>query len=96
MQTLIVIVSALALTACAASTKAVVRPALAPVLDPPPAELQRPCADPTKLPAGAMTQRNVERHWSSDRANLRACGARHAAQTKFYRARDSALAGTKR
>lgn len=83
----IAIFAALALPGCGASTVSTDRPVLAP----PPVELTRACARPVDLPDGALTQGEVERHWSRDRASLAVCGRRHGALVKFYTNRDEGL-----
>jgi len=59
----------------------------------PPAELAAECPRPIDLPPGPMNRGEALRRWARDRAALASCGARHAAQTRFYRERDAALAG---
>lgn len=76
------------LMACSASTKFVASP---PSLSHPPGSFEMDCADPVQLPNGPMKQRDVERHWSRDRASLIECGDRHAALRDFYQQRDGAL-----
>ena len=58
------------LAACSGSTPA--------DLAPPPEALTASCAVPLALPARDATQAEVERWWGRDRAELRACGERHA------------------
>jgi hypothetical protein len=77
------------LTGCAASTPSANRPRL----DPLDGRLVEPCARPANLPAGALTDRDVERFWSADRAALGACGDRHKALAEAVTRRDRAIAG---
>lgn len=59
----------------------------------PPASLAAPCANPVDFADGALGAGSVEFLWSTDRAALAACGARHDAVMAFYRERDAGLAG---
>lgn len=77
---------ALALTACAASTKSG-----KVFLSDAPATLRKACDDPVKLPPGRMAQSGVEKNWTRDRAALANCKGRHKAVVDFYVNRDKAL-----
>lgn len=79
------------LVGCAASTRSGETAGLR--LDPPPAEMVQEIAPPTRLPSRAMTQVEVERAWSTDRAALATGRARHSALVDWYAARDAALRG---
>lgn len=61
----------LVLTACAGSTPSGAR------LDPPPPSLSEPCQWAVALPAGDMSQAQVERFWRTDRARLASCRDKH-------------------
>lgn len=78
----------LGLTAACGSTKFVGQP---PVLNPPPPALEAECADTVPLPHRQLKQREVERLWGQDRANLVECGEGKAALRDFYRDRDARL-----
>ena len=81
-------VAALALSGCATNTIAV---ADRPRIDSPaPAAMQK-CALPVNLPAGEMTQRDVERYWGLDRKNQIACAKRHGILADFINDRDGGL-----
>ena len=80
---------ALALSACATSTTFVSEP---PRLDPPPADLTRPCGDPVRLAEGGLTAGEVAGLWGRDRASLVLCRDRHGALVRYYETRDAALA----
>ncbi|RWO20744.1 MAG: anaerobic dehydrogenase [Mesorhizobium sp.] len=54
------------------------------------------CLGPARLPQGAITQRDVERLWISDRKALIQCGKRLKALRDFYQDRDAALRGAKK
>jgi len=45
----------------------------------PPPSLTIPCAAPSALPDGPMSQAQVELAWGTDRSNLRSCAARQNA-----------------
>lgn len=61
----------------------------------PPAAITAPCDVPTQLPNKAMSAGDVIGAWGADRAALDICGARHQAETEFYRKLKSYLAGDK-
>ena len=65
--------------ACSASVKSV-----APTLPPAPADLAAPCQTPAGLPAGSLTQSDVERLWLADRLGLIDCGAQVEGWLGFY------------
>ena len=79
------------LTGCGASARS--GSLDAPRLDPPPAELVQEIPPPTRLPDGPMTQAQVERYWSADRAALVTGGKRQRALVGWIETRDAALRG---
>ena len=80
------------LTACSAST-ALVAPSDHPRIVDPDSALTQDCKLPTNLPLTALTQRQIEAYWSTDRLSLVDCGKRHAALRDFIAQRDHALVG---
>lgn len=72
----------LIVTGCAASGKSVKPPAPSDFAQLPP-ELRRACARPAELRDQALTQRETEDLWRSDRAALVTCRGRHAGTVKF-------------
>lgn len=91
MPTLIAIVSLSLLAGCGVSTRSGETAGLR--LDSPPAEMVQEIPTPTRLPARAMTQAEVERAWSADRAALVTGRKRHVSLVNWYAARDAALRG---
>ena len=82
------VAAALALTACAGSTKFVGNK---PNLQPADLSLMADCEDPVLVPNGPLTQVQVERYWSRDRLALAQCKDRHTGLTRFYKKRDQLL-----
>ena len=83
------LLAALALTACSVSTVSV-----KPRLDGPPLNLTAECKRPVRLPEGTpLRQAQVEGQWGRDRKNLVDCAERHRLVVNFYRTRDALLAG---
>ncbi|WP_414832176.1 hypothetical protein [Afifella sp. YEN Y35] len=82
------------LTACGGSK--ILPVAEAPILEPAPAELSAPCADPVTLPGRGLTQAEVEKLWARDRVALTRCGLTKRAVVEFYARRDAALSGDSR
>ncbi len=79
------------LAGCVASTRSGEPAGLR--LDAPPPELTQEIAPPTRLPARAMIQSEVERAWSADRAALVTGRKRHRALVDWLTTRDAALRG---
>jgi len=84
---------AASLAACTLNNAPPVAPPVAPRLDPPDAAVTRRCPGPTALPAGPMTQQDIERFWRVDRRNLKACGAEKSVLVDYISARDGGLSG---
>jgi len=83
----------LTLLASCASTKSdkiVVAP-LPPVLTKPDSALVKSCNLPIDLGTQALTQSQIEKLWSTDRANLVRCMHRHKALVEFIENRDRLL-----
>jgi len=59
------------LVACSGSTQSVVN------VQPPAPSLAQPCSLPSRLPHRDLTQLEVERLWSRDRAGLQSCYEKH-------------------
>ena len=76
-----VLASAWALTACAASRPSAEAPVALPQL---PGRLAGDCARPVELPARALTQAEVETLWARDRAALVSCGIGKSTLVAFY------------
>lgn len=74
------IVSALVLTACAGSTKYTDGPTLTGA----DSSITGPCNRPVKLPNRALSQADVEKYWSRDRANLVKCAGEKAEVVRYY------------
>lgn len=53
----------------------------------------RECVPPARLPQRALTQRDVERFWITDRQSLIDCAKRKGALQDFYAERDRLVAG---
>lgn len=70
------------MTGCAASGKSVKPPAAADFAALPP-ELRRACPGPAALPDQALSQREAEDLWRTDRAALVTCRGRHAGTVRF-------------
>lgn len=68
-----------------------IKPADRPRLDPPAAQLMVACRLPTDLPAGEMSQRDIERYWGLDRKHQLECAKRHGALRDFIVDRDGNL-----
>jgi len=62
-------------------------------LAPAPIELTRVCPAPVDLPDRGLSQADVERLWSRDRASLVTCRNRHGALVRFYQDRDGRITG---
>lgn len=93
MRLLLVAVLALAVTACASGrTIGIVD---APRLSPPSQAVLSACSLPTALPAGEMTQRDIERYWGLDRKHQIECAKKHGILVEFITARDAGLSGKK-
>lgn len=72
--------SALVLTACAGSTKFTDGVTLTAA----DASITGPCNRPVKLPNRDLSQADVEKYWSRDRANLVRCAGEKAEVVKYY------------
>ena len=81
---LLLVTSAFLLTACGGST----RLDKAGIRVQPDSKLTEKCSLPSKLPERNLTQVDVERLWSKDRAALIRCGVTKEALIKFLKARD--------
>lgn len=84
---------ALTLLASCASTRSdeVIVAPLPPVLTAPDSALTNLCQLPVDLGTVALTQEQIEKMWSTDRANLVRCAKRHKALADFIEARDRLL-----
>lgn len=82
---------ALTLTGCVTTSRSISAPPPPPMLSEVDRTLLVDCLGPVRLPAGAITQRDVERLWITDRKALIDCGKRHAALRDYYLERDAAL-----
>jgi len=92
MLILTAIVSACLTAAGCASTQSVKYvPAPPPQLLDPDLSVLKVCLGPTRLPEGAVRQRDVERLWITDRKALIECGERHKALRDYYQVRDQAI-----
>ncbi|WP_287345886.1 dehydrogenase [Mesorhizobium sp.] len=94
--TLIVIAFACLMAAGCVSTRSINVFPPPPALSEPDRALVVMCLGPARLPQGAITQRDVERLWISDRKALIQCGKRLKALRDFYQDRDAALRGAKK
>lgn len=79
MRTPLLLLPAFLLTGCAAST------ASRPPVDPIPASIAAPCANPVILPDRALSDQEVEVFWGRDRTALRSCKSKHAAAVAWPR-----------
>jgi hypothetical protein len=92
-MTLLPMMLALGLTACAGSTgSGKTEP---PNVGDAPAALVRPCDDPQLLPDRALTRKEIAHYWAKDRKNLVLCRDSKGALVGFYRDRDRRLGGNK-
>lgn len=87
------IVLCAALAGCATNGGLALPVVTAPRLDPPDAAVTQDCPKPVALPAGDMTQQDIERFWRVDRRNLKACGAEKSVLVDYISARDGGLSG---
>jgi uncharacterized lipoprotein len=84
----------LALAAC--STTSIVTPPDRPRLDAPDSVSMKACQKPINLPAGEMTQQDIEKYWGRDRSHQIECAKRHKILADYIRNRDAGLTSTKK
>ena len=85
----ILLAGASMLAGCAGSTGSVGPPALTPI----DGRLMTRPAGPTALPTRALTDRDVELYWSSDRRHLAQCADQAGTLITQIRIRDALVAG---
>lgn len=85
--------SAILLALAACSTTGIATPPDRPRLDAPDSVSLRGCLLPTKLPAGAMTQKDIEKYWGLDRSHQIDCAKRHKILADYIKKRDAGLKG---
>lgn len=80
------------LASCAStkSDKVIVVPP-SPIIQSPDSALIADCQLPVDLGREALTQNQIEKLWSTDRANLVRCASRHKALADFIENRDNLL-----
>lgn len=95
MKPLLAVAAALlgAMVAGCSTTGTLLAPPDRPRLDPPDSALTQRCPGPVALPAGEMSQADIERSWSADRRHLIACAGQKAILVDYIAARDNGLAG---
>ena len=94
MKTIQIALAALVIMALAAcSTTGTIMSPDKPRLDAPDTVSLRGCELPVKLPAGKMTQRDIETYWGLDRTHQIDCAKRHKILADYIKNRDAALRG---
>ena len=83
----------LALSLAACSTTGIVAPPDRPRLDAPDSASMKSCQKPINLPAGEMTQRDIEKYWGLDRSHQIECAKRHKILADYIKKRDAGLTG---